>query len=221
MQAVGSAIKRLAFDHYRIRELDGRVLVRTSTPNLTVWNQGSPDFAIVHQGAVVRDGDIGEPDALHDFSTLTWQREIQNERLRMGRHRAGEKHSKQNHATNSLHGKSPLSKLIRCREEDETSRFSTCKGLQREKKDSSRQLRFVPEARGFVPIRRAREEMMRSHSPTLARRMGSIDVRRLRLWVSVCVPGNRGWPTQSAHGAFQSRNVQCRGTGFRRLEYPA
>ena len=87
MQTICSFLESLAFNRDRIAKADGGVLVCAGAPDLAVWNQSTPNLAVIHQRPMVGNRDVGDADALGNLGALTGKRQIENERL--GEARAG------------------------------------------------------------------------------------------------------------------------------------
>src|SRR3954469_25775312 len=81
VEAVSAFWQRLALNGHWIHKLDGRVLIRSSAPDLAVRHNAAPDFALVGHWTVVVDGDVGDSNPLSDDCMLTGPGQIQNKRL--------------------------------------------------------------------------------------------------------------------------------------------
>src|SRR5579863_5148054 len=84
MQPVSAFIQRLPLNRHRIAERDGRVLIRSGTPDLPIRDDFAPDLAPVRQRPVIVDRDIGDADTLRYSGMLTRSRQIQHQRLAGG-----------------------------------------------------------------------------------------------------------------------------------------
>jgi hypothetical protein len=77
MQTINSFRERLPFHRNCITEFNRRVFVSARAPNFTIRNEAAPNFAPVHQWAVVFDCDIRQRNALFGFGSLADIRQLQ------------------------------------------------------------------------------------------------------------------------------------------------
>src|SRR5215467_15117265 len=85
MQTVNPFGQRLAFDTDWIGELDGSVLIGAGPPHFAIGLEATKNLASFDQRTVIADGDVGDPNLLHDLCALAVARQIKDCRLGVSR----------------------------------------------------------------------------------------------------------------------------------------